>query len=69
MDLPGMRYRTLASRCREAAGRTDAAGDKDGLLRMARAYERHAAELEQEFRTLADSAKATAREPENAAAK
>ena len=69
MDLPGMRYRSLASRCREAAARTSAAADKEGLLRMARAYDLHADQLEQEFRMLADKARVAVRQPEEATTK
>ena len=45
MDLSGKRYRTLASRCRQSA---DVAGsdDRAALLRMATAYDRKAADIE-----------------------
>ena len=50
MDRPGVRYRVLATRCRQSAEVSADKADKAALLRMARAYDRRAFELENEWR-------------------
>ena len=49
MDRPGMRYRDLARRCREAAAAREVISDKTVLLRMAVGYDRRAVELEKDW--------------------
>lgn len=49
MDLPGMRYRRLASRCRQSAAQAPSPNDSHALIRMAMAYERKACEIEADW--------------------
>ena len=49
MDRPGLRYRNLARRCREAATAREIMSDKAMLLRMADGYDRRAVELEEDW--------------------
>lgn len=46
MDRPSLRYRVLATRCRNSAELTSDARDKDALLQMAVAYDRKASAIE-----------------------
>ena len=50
MDLPGLRYRSLASRCRTAALEADTEARKSSLLLMADGYDRKAREIEQDWK-------------------
>jgi hypothetical protein len=45
MSKPGKRYQELAVRCRQLAMQSETTNTRAGLLRMADAYERRAAEL------------------------
>lgn len=47
---PGARYRVLAARCRQSAEASAGSTAKTALLRMARAYERRATDVEREWR-------------------
>ena len=60
MDLPGMRYRILATRCRQSAGSTRTEGEKAALLKMATSYDRRADEIESDWKSRAQAVKATA---------
>ena len=60
MDLPGMRYRILATRCRQSAGSTKTDGEKAALLQMARNYDRRADEIESDWKARAQIVKAVA---------
>jgi hypothetical protein len=53
MDLPGMRYRILATRCRQSAASTTADGEKAALLQMAANYDRRADEIESDWKSRA----------------
>lgn len=57
MDLPGMRYRILATRCRQSAVSTKTNGEKAALLQMARNYDRRADEIESDWKSRAQAAK------------
>ena len=48
MNGPGVRYRVLATRCRQSAEVSQVAANRDALLRMARGYDRRANEVEYE---------------------
>jgi hypothetical protein len=58
MDLPGMRYRILATRCRQSARSTQTDGEKAALLQMATNYERRADEIESDWKSRAQADKA-----------
>ena len=60
MDLPGMRYRILATRCRQSAVSTKTDGEKAALLQMARNYDRRADEIESDWKARAQIVKAVA---------
>jgi len=49
MDLPGMRYKILATRCRQSAESAGKPEERAALLRMARGYDRRASEIESEW--------------------
>ena len=49
MNLPGMRYRMLATRCRQSATVALKPEEQDALLRMADGYEQRALAIESEF--------------------
>lgn len=49
MDLPGMRYRLLATRYRQSAKRAPSLGSSAALLKMAVAYDRKAAVIEDDW--------------------
>lgn len=53
MDLPGMRYRILATRCRQSAASTRTDGEKAALLQMAKNYDRRADEIESDWKSRA----------------
>jgi hypothetical protein len=57
MDLPGMRYRILATRCRQSAGSTKTDGEKAALLQMATSYDRRADEIESDWKSRAQPVK------------
>ena len=58
MERAGLRYKSLASRCRESAAASNTPVDRGALLRMAEAYDQRANELEAEWRKKAEIAKA-----------
>jgi hypothetical protein len=60
MDLPGMRYRILATRCRQSAGSTKTDGEKAALLQMATNYDRRADEIESDWKSRAQAVKVVA---------
>jgi hypothetical protein len=49
MDLPGTRYKILATRCRQSAAKLQKSQEQAALLRMARSYERRALEVAGEW--------------------
>ena len=51
MDLPGLRYRVLATRCRQSAEVARCSADRSALFRMATAYDRKAAEIERDLQS------------------
>ena len=57
MARAGLRYKNLASRCRQSAAASDKSPEKAALIRMAEAYERRAEELEAEWQRAVESAK------------
>lgn len=57
MDRPGMRYRILATRCRQSAALAQSPTDKAALLQMATAYDRRASELESDWNAMRRSHK------------
>ena len=57
MERAGLRYKNLASRCRQSAAATDTPTEKAALLRMAEAYDRRSEELEAEWQRAVESAK------------
>lgn len=57
MDRPGMRYRILATRCRQSAAVAQEPRDRALLLQMAAGYDRRASELESDWNALRDSRK------------
>lgn len=56
MERAGLRYKNLASRCRQSAA-TAPPTEKAALLRMAEAYDRRAEDLEAEWLKTVESAK------------
>ena len=56
MERAGLRYKNLASRCRQSAA-SGTPPEKAALLRMAEAYDRRAEELEAEWQKAVESAK------------
>ena len=46
MERAGLRYKNLASRCRQSASVSDSPPERAALLRMAEAYDRRAGEIE-----------------------
>ena len=50
MDRPGSRYRALAARCRQSADIAEPL-DRAALLQMATAYDRRAAEIEEDWKS------------------
>ena len=56
MDRPGMRYRNLASRCRQVATKSKSPADQVALLRMAEVYDRRADDLELDWRQRLETA-------------
>ena len=57
MDRPGMRYRVLATRCRQSAAAAREPKDRAMLLQMAAGYDRRAAELESDWNSLRETHK------------
>ena len=57
MERAGLRYKNLASRCRQSAGVSESPPEKAALLRMAEAYDRRAEELEAEWHKAVESAR------------
>jgi hypothetical protein len=57
MDVPGLRYRLLATRCRQSAELALKPEDRSALLRMAEGYEQRALATEREWerRTLSEN--------------
>ena len=55
MTLPGMRYKILATRCRQSAAKLQSSDEQAALLKMARGYERRAQEIEGEWESHAGS--------------
>jgi hypothetical protein len=49
MERAGLRYKNLASRCRQSAAAASAPLEREALLRMAAAYDRRAMDLETDF--------------------
>ena len=49
MDIPGTRYKILATRCRQSAAKLQKSQEQAALLKMARGYERRAQEIEGEW--------------------
>ena len=56
MEQAGLRYKNLASRCRQSAAASDTHSEKAALLRMAEAYDRRAQDLEAEWQKAVESA-------------
>ena len=54
MDLPGLRYRNLATRCRHSAAVAPNLEDRAALLTMAIAYDRKASDVEEDWRSRAN---------------
>jgi len=57
MERAGLRYKNLASRCRQSASVSDSPLERAALLRMAEAYDRRAGEIEAEWQKAVESAK------------
>jgi len=51
MERPGTRYRALATRCRQSAAIAPDPRDRAALLHMATAYDRRAAEIEEDWKS------------------
>jgi hypothetical protein len=49
MECGGLRYKNLASRCRQSAAACSAPLEREALLRMAAAYDRRAMDLITDF--------------------
>lgn len=49
MERAGLRYKNLASRCRQTAAASSTASEREALLRMAAAYDRRAMDLKTDF--------------------
>ena len=63
MDLPGMRYRILATRCRQSADTAETPVERAALLQMATSYDRRAAEIERDWRQRGVAASFAAERP------
>ena len=57
MERAGLRYKNLASRCRQSAAASATPAEQAALLRMADAYDRRAEELEAEWQKAVENAK------------
>jgi hypothetical protein len=51
MERPGTRYRALATRCRQSAANALDSLDRAALLQIATAYDRRAAEIEEDWKS------------------
>jgi hypothetical protein len=60
MERAGLRYKKLASRCREFAIASEPNSNRSALLRMGEAYDRRADELECEWQETVENAGQTA---------